>query len=112
MSPPDAPLTAAAPIFAALGDPTRLALVAHLGRGGPASIRALTGTAPVTRQAVTKHLQVLERAGVVRGERRGRERVWSVEPTALDEARRCLDEVAAQWDAAIDRLRAHLASDP
>jgi DNA-binding transcriptional ArsR family regulator len=105
-------IDAAAPIFAALGDETRLALVVRLGRNGPASIAALTEGAAVTRQAITKHLLVLERAGVVHGERRGREHVWSVQPRALDDARRCLDEVSAQWDGAIDRLRAHLERDP
>ncbi|HEY6645045.1 metalloregulator ArsR/SmtB family transcription factor [Povalibacter sp.] len=103
---PEAKLNAAAPVFAALGDATRLRLVARLCTGGPASIAALTANADVTRQAVTKHLHVLEGAGLVHGLRRGREQVWEIEPAKLDEARRCLDIISTQWDAALERLRA------
>jgi DNA-binding transcriptional ArsR family regulator len=96
----------AAPVFAALGDETRLRLVARLCTGGPQSIARLTEGADVTRQAVTKHLRVLEDAGLVHGSREGRESVWEIEPRRLDEARRALDLISSQWDAAIDRLRA------
>jgi DNA-binding transcriptional ArsR family regulator len=99
-------LQAAAPVFAALGDATRLRLVARLCAGGPQSIARLTEGAEVTRQAITKHLRVLEEAGVVRGSRDGRESVWEIEPRRLDDARRSLDLISARWDAAIDRLRA------
>jgi DNA-binding transcriptional ArsR family regulator len=99
-------LQAAAPVFAALGDPTRLRLVALLCAGGAMSIAQLTGGTDVTRQAVTKHLQVLADAGVVRDAKLGRERMWELEPARLDEARRSLDAIAAQWDAALGRLRA------
>jgi DNA-binding transcriptional ArsR family regulator len=96
----------AAPVFAALGDRTRLALVARLSRDGPASIADLTVGVLVTRQAVTKHLQVLADAGLTRSHRRGRERVWQLEPTRLEAARRCLDDLSAQWDSSLSRLRA------
>ncbi|HEX3342968.1 MAG TPA: metalloregulator ArsR/SmtB family transcription factor [Polyangiaceae bacterium] len=98
-------LQAAAPLFAALGDETRLRLVSRLCAEGPQSIARLTEGAAVTRQAVSKHLRVLEDAGVVRGSRDGRESVWEIEPRRLEEARRSLALVSAQWDAALDRLR-------
>lgn len=95
-----------APVFAALGDETRLRLVVRLCDDGPQSIAKLTEGSDVTRQAVTKHLRVLEDAGVVRGSRDGRESVWEIEPRRLDEARRSLDLISARWDSAIERLRA------
>jgi len=101
----EAKLNAAAPVFAALGDPTRLRLVARLCSGGPASIAGLTAAVDVTRQAVTKHLHVLQEAGLVRGSRRGREQVWQIEPSQLQEARICLDLISSHWDAALERLR-------
>lgn len=94
-----------APVFAALGDPTRLHLVAALCAGGARSIAQLTIGTAVTRQAVTKHLQVLADAGLVRDSRQGRERRWELEPSRLDEARRSLDAIAAQWDQALLRLQ-------
>jgi|SRR5579859_3456833 len=96
----------AAPVFAALGDETRLGIVARLCERGPQSIARLTEGSDVTRQAVTKHLRVLEDAGLVQSKRDGRERHWAIEPDRLEVARRCLDVVAARWDAAIERLRA------
>jgi DNA-binding transcriptional ArsR family regulator len=98
----------AAPIFAALGDETRLALVARLCEDGPWSIARLTAGSDVTRQAVTKHLQVLAGAGVVRDSRRGRERLWELSPERLDEARRALDEISRRWDEALDRLKRYV----
>lgn len=95
----------AAPIFAALGDETRLALVSRLGEGGPLSIARLTEGANVTRQAITKHLEVLSEAGLVSGARSGRERLWAIEGAKLEEARRCLDEISREWDVRLDRLR-------
>lgn len=95
----------AAPVFAALGDRTRLRLITRLCDDGPLSIARLSDGAGVTRQAVTKHLQALAGAGVVRGTRRGRERIWELQTRRLEMARRYLDEVSGQWDAAIDRLR-------
>jgi DNA-binding transcriptional ArsR family regulator len=95
-----------APVFAALGDPTRLRVVDRLSTGGPASIARLTSGSGVTRQAVTKHLRVLADAGLVRGSREGRESVWTLETVQLAEARRYLDAVSGQWDAALGRLKA------
>lgn len=95
----------AAPLFAALGDETRLGLVARLSAGGPVSVTQLTAGSGVTRQAVSKHLRVLAGAGLVRGTRRGRESLWRLEPRRLDDARRSLDLISRQWDQALDRLR-------
>ena len=95
----------AAPIFAALGDATRLALVSRLGTSGPLSITGLTDGANVTRQAVTKHLEVLAGAGLVRDEWRGRERLWVFEGARLAEAQRCLEVISSQWDEALARLK-------
>jgi DNA-binding transcriptional ArsR family regulator len=95
-----------APVFAALGDETRLHLVTRLCDEGPLSIAQLSEGTDVTRQAVTKHLHVLEVAGVVRSRREGRESVWHIEPRRLEAARRALDLVSARWDSAIERLRA------
>lgn len=91
-------------MFAALGDENRLAIVASLCAKGPLSITRLTAGSSVTRQAVTKHLNVLANAGIVRGTRRGRERVWELEPRELEIARRYLDQVRQRWDGALDRL--------
>jgi DNA-binding transcriptional ArsR family regulator len=99
-------LDRAAPVFAALGDETRLALVNRLGASGPLSITRLTDGANVTRQAVTKHLEVLAQAGLVHDEWRGRERLWVFEGARLAEARRCLDVISSQWDEALGRLKA------
>ena len=98
----------AAPLFAALGDETRLRLLARLGRAGPQSITRLSAGMPVTRQAVTKHLRALEAAGLARARRHGRERVWTLEPARLDDAQRYLGMISAQWDSAIDRLRTYV----
>jgi DNA-binding transcriptional ArsR family regulator len=92
-------------LFAALGDMTRLWLVARLCDAGPMSIANLTEGARVTRQAVSKHLRVLEGAGVVRSSRRGRESIWQLERRRLHEARRYLDQIESQWDGALGRLR-------
>jgi DNA-binding transcriptional ArsR family regulator len=93
-------------VFAALGDATRLRVVARLCVDGPLSITRLSDGASVTRQAITKHLHALAGAGLVRGRRRGRERIWELEPARLEVAHRCLDAISAQWDAAIGRLKA------
>ncbi|MEP6864482.1 MAG: metalloregulator ArsR/SmtB family transcription factor [Deltaproteobacteria bacterium] len=99
-----------APVFAALGDPTRLRLVARLAQGEPLSIRELTEGERVTRQAITKHLEVLSEAGLVTDRKRGRERLYALEAAPLADARRYLDQVSAQWDKAIGRLRALVES--
>jgi DNA-binding transcriptional ArsR family regulator len=100
------PPAAAAPVFAALGDETRLAIVTRLCSEGPQSIVRLTEGTDVSRQAITKHLHALAHAGLVRSQRDGRERIWELQTRRLADARRYLDQISAQWDAAIDRLRA------
>lgn len=92
-------------LFAALGDQKRLWLVSRLCLGGPTSITRLAAGARITRQAVTKHLRVMEHAGLVRSSRRGRERVWRLEQQRLEDARRYLNQISAQWDQALERLR-------
>jgi DNA-binding transcriptional ArsR family regulator len=100
-----------APIFAALGDGTRLRLVSRLCAGGPMSIARLTAGTHVTRQAVTKHLLVLAGAGLVRGRRQGRQRLWELEPRQLEAARRYLDVISQRWDDTLGRLKAALEDD-
>jgi len=97
---------AKAPIFAALGDETRLTLVARLSSHGAQSIARLTDGAEVSRQAVTKHLRVLEGVGLVRCVRQGRESSWELQPRKLDEAKRYLDRIGHEWDLALSRLKA------
>ncbi len=92
-------------MFAALGDETRLALVGRLSSHGPLSITRLTAGSAVTRQAVTKHLNVLASAGFVRDVRCGRERIWELEPEQVEIARRYLDHVSKRWDEALNRLK-------
>jgi DNA-binding transcriptional ArsR family regulator len=99
-------LASAAILFAALGDPTRLALLQRLSDDGPASISLLAERVPaMTRQGVTKHLQVLAAAGVIDGSRRGREHVWAIDPGRLAEAQRCLQMIGSGWDDALARLK-------
>jgi DNA-binding transcriptional ArsR family regulator len=105
MSRLDTRLSGSAPVFAALGDGTRLLLVARLAAGEPLSITRLSEGVSVTRQAITKHLHVLEHAGLVRGSRQGREQLWELDPRQLDAARRAIDLIARQWDAALLRLK-------
>ena len=92
-------------MFAALGDETRLRLIALLCAGGAASIAQLTAGTEVTRQAVTKHLQVLAGAGLVRDAKIGRERLWEFDPAMMEEARRSLDVISQQWDHALGKLK-------
>jgi DNA-binding transcriptional ArsR family regulator len=94
-----------APIFGALGDPTRLRLVARLSRGGPQSIAGLTRGTTLTRQGITKHLRVLAGAGIVRGTRHGRESRWKLERKQLDVATRYLESISKRWDLALERLK-------
>jgi DNA-binding transcriptional ArsR family regulator len=94
-----------APVFAALGDETRLALVTRLADGRAKSILQLTAGTRLTRQAVTKHLRVLESAGVVRCARLGRESRFELDPKPLTELREYLDRVSQQWDVALSRLK-------
>jgi DNA-binding transcriptional ArsR family regulator len=94
-----------APVFAALGDETRLALVARLCRGQPRSISQLTEDSRLTRQAITKHLRVLEHAGVVHSVRSGRENLFAFDPEPIQEIKKYLDAVSEQWDQALSRLK-------
>lgn len=102
----------AAPVFAALGEATRLTLVAKLCAQGPLSIARLSEGTGVTRQAITKHLHTLADAGIVHGSRSGRERIWELETRRLEKARRCLDQISDLWDAAINRLQAFVEEKP
>src|SRR5260370_428209 len=95
----------AAPLFAALGDKTRLRLVSRLCDGGTNSITRLAPGSKVTRQAITKHLRVMEHARLVRSTRRGRESVWQLDQRRLEDARHYLDLISKQWDDALARLR-------
>ncbi|MCW3061104.1 MAG: regulatory protein ArsR [Capsulimonas sp.] len=97
-----------AAIFAALGDETRLALVAKLSAGQPYSISRLTEGSHITRQAVTKHLRVLEEVGLVRSMRAGRESLFEFNPEPMEEVKEYLDLVSKQWDNALSRLKAFL----
>jgi DNA-binding transcriptional ArsR family regulator len=105
-----AALSASAPVFAALGDATRLRLVTVLCAGGALSIAQLTAGTTITRQAVTKHLQVLADAGLVHDLRQGRERLREFTPARLDEARQALDAISAQWGEALVRLQRFVES--
>lgn len=100
-----------AEIFAALGDETRLAMLARLSSGEPCAIVRLTDGTRLTRQAVTKHLRVLEQAGMVRSEKHGRENLFVLQPKPLLDARRALEKIAAQWDERLARLRTLLESE-
>jgi DNA-binding transcriptional ArsR family regulator len=94
-----------APVFAALGDETRLALVAKLSTGRNYSISQLTRGSKLTRQAITKHLRILESVGMVRCVRSGRESRFELHPEPIDEMKKYLESVSAQWDEALFRLK-------
>jgi DNA-binding transcriptional ArsR family regulator len=98
-------LASSAAAFAALGDETRLRLMARLCDSGPLSIAALTTGFVMTRQAITKHLYVMKDAGLVRCSQHGRESVWAVEQKRLDDVRKHLEMIAAQWDHTLGRLK-------
>ena len=94
-----------APVFAALGDKTRLALVAKLCGGQPRSIAELTEGSKLSRQAITKHLRVLESAEIVHSVRAGRENLFEFNPQPVEEIKKYLDLVSEQWDQALSRLK-------
>ena len=94
-----------ASVFAALGDETRLSIVKKLSNGQPHSISELTKGTDLTRQAVTKHLRVLENAGIVTGVKSGRESLYKFDPTSLNQAKGYLDRVSEQWDQTLGRLK-------
>jgi DNA-binding transcriptional ArsR family regulator len=104
-------LETTAPLFSALGDSTRLRLVARLSSDGPQSISALAENATISRRAVTKHLRMLEATGLASSRREGRERIFALRPARLAAAHRYLDRIARQWDQALDRLQAHVEGD-
>ena len=99
-------------LFAALGDATRLSLLRRLSVDGPLSITRLSEGTGLTRQAITKHLNTLGNVGLVRHARRGRERLWELDRRRLETAKRYLDQISAQWDAAVDRLKAFVEQTP
>ena len=101
-----------AALFAALGDSTRLQIIGRLAGSAVLSIATLTAGTGVTRQAVTKHLEVLDEVGLVHSSWQGRERMWALEPGQIDVARRTLDLIAAQWAQAIDRLAKFVETEP
>lgn len=103
--PRKAPPADAAPVFAALGDATRLRIVTRLCREGPLAMVQLQDDHEVSRQAVAKHLRALEQAGLLRSERVGRERIWALQAQRLTQARLYLDQISEQWDQALSRLR-------
>lgn len=99
-------------VFAALADPTRRRILERLHREGPRSVTELAAPLAMTRQAVAKHLDVLEHAGLLERETRGRERVNRARPGPLDEVKHWLDACSAAWDERLGRLEAYLDDDP
>jgi len=91
--------------FAALGDATRLSLLSRLSHDGPWSISQLTHGSHLTRQAITKHLRVLERARIVRCVRSGRHSLFELDPEAVHQVRDYLDRISAEWNRALARLK-------
>ena len=98
-------MAGSASIFAALGDKTRLRLVSRLCNNGPMSIVSLTAGFAITRQAISKHLHVMENAGLVSSTQHGRESVWRLEQKRLQDALQYLRAISAQWDEALGRLK-------
>src|SRR6202048_5115606 len=107
-SPSDA-LKTRASVFAALGDETRLSVLATLCNGRRQPVSRLTPDTNLSRQAITTHLRVLAKAGVVRSVRIGRESLFELEPRPIEEVRNYLDQVSKQWDDALARLKSHVA---
>ena len=95
-----------APLFDALGDPNRLRIIVRLCDFGPSSTSQVTQVIPVTRQAASKHLELLQAVGLVTSSRRGRERVWTVQTASLAQASDYLTQLSRRWDSAVERLRA------
>lgn len=103
-----AQLPVGAPLFDALGDANRLRIIVRLCDLGPSSTSQVISVIPVTRQAASKHLQLLESVGLVASSRRGRERIWTVRTEPLARASDYLTQLSRRWDAAADRLRAYV----
>ena len=106
-----APLSVGAPVFDALGDANRLRIIVRLCDLGPSSTSQVISVIPVTRQAASKHLALLENAGLVTSSRRGRERIWTVQTEPLSRASDYLNQLSRRWDAAVGRLRAFVEED-
>jgi DNA-binding transcriptional ArsR family regulator len=104
------PDPAIAEVFFALGDRTRLSVVSRLVKRGSQSATALADGASVTRQAIVKHLQVLEDARLVTHARQGREVLYSLDTRRLEDARVFLNGISAGWDRAIERLKVMVES--
>ena len=98
-------------VFAALGKPARLQIVSRLCEAGPLSIARLTEGTRVSRQAITKHLHALDRAGLVRGERSGREQVWALRPEKLADAQLYLNRISQRWEEVLSRLQAYVEAE-
>ena len=98
-------------VFAALGKPARLQIVSRLCEAGPLSIVRLTEGTRVSRQAITKHLHALDRAGLVRGERSGREQVWALRPEKLADAQLYLNRISQRWEEVLSRLQAYVEAE-
>ena len=96
-------------VFSALSDPTRRAVIRSLSEDGPSTVSELAGRLPVARQAVTKHLEALEEAGLVSADARGRGRRFRLTPRPMTQAMRWMTEVGGEWDERLDALRSHLA---
>jgi DNA-binding transcriptional ArsR family regulator len=92
-------------VFGALADPTRRDLLEELAHRGGASASALAKTLPVSRQAIAKHLQILEESGLVEGDKRGRELCFAVQPRALLATARWMERAAERWDTRLDRIK-------
>ncbi|GAA5505238.1 hypothetical protein [Novipirellula caenicola] len=105
-------IAAQADLFSALGDPTRLSLLFQLGEGCACSITQLAEGRPQTRQAIRKHLQILEGVELVTAVRRGREQLFRVEPKAIQSAAQTLDAIGRQWEDALDRLKVFVEKSP
>ncbi len=101
----EADLAKRARLFSALGDSTRLKLIASLERGEKRSITQLTEGFKLSRQAITKHLRQLEDAGIVSGEKLGRESLYQLEVESLSEVRQMIESIEKQWQQALRRLK-------
>lgn len=99
------------PVLAALADPTRRRVLDAVASRGEATATMIAAELPVSRQAVVKHLGVLDQAGLVTGRKAGRETLYTARPEPLDNAARWMDAVAAEWDARLARIK-HLAELP
>jgi DNA-binding transcriptional ArsR family regulator len=110
-NPTHASLQTQAPVFAALGDETRLVLVARLAQGIPCSLSQLTEGSHLTRQAIAKHLRVLQKVGIIHSLRSGRESLFRFDPKPLERVTEQLELWSDQWDQALSRLKAFVETE-